>query len=322
MITVYVTTRGRRLNRNFCLSIGESDSVKVMGVFYTLKECRKKLTVCTPNVLLLGLDFSREKWIEFCEDVRNDFPSLKILAIVTYDQYVEFKDDLNRLTSGYISKDALPKVIVSAIDTVMAGKFFHYDKAGTPTKEEHLEWLETMIKETDKNIEDNKYPEMIEKFSQIIDTAAKLRGIMFKNLLAEENDHLDSEHVDHCLMLLVENAIFNGHSNWEIVDLFGINIATVRLYRMKLITRITGKDPWMIGLKKNGDPVTLTPCDRQVLRLIAAGYSIREIANILYQSVEAIRATRFFLIHTFEAKNNIMMVMKALRMGLLKMEDL
>ena len=327
MISVYVTAKSKKLREDFCSSIEKSNSAKVTDTFDTLKECRKKLSTKLPDILLLGLDLPDGYWIDFCTDIQKTYPDLKILAITSYDEYTIFKNPLNSLTSGFISKDALPKVIIAAIHEVMEGNFFRYDKIVAQEKDDENsdpEFLQTMIREmTEKLTKDNDHGEMIEKLSLLIHTIEKNRRTLIKNLIENEKDHLDPNTVDRYLMLLIESLLIKGHSNWEIADILNISIETVRLYRMEFVLKLSGKNSMVLAVKKDGEPIKLARREHQLLRLIAAGYTNQEIAvNILYVDVETVKTLRKNLIQKFEAKSTMSMVINALRLGMLKIEDL
>ena len=279
-----------------------------------------------PDILLLGLDLSDGYWIEFCTEMRKKYPALKIMAITSYDEYTIFKNPLNSITAGFISKDALPKVIISAIHAVMEGNFFHYDKIVAQEKEEEPapEWLQTMMREMSEKLEkDSNRLEMTEKLSLIIQAIEKKHRMMIKNLITDENERLEPNTVDRYLMQLIESMLTKGYSNWEIAEILNVSIETVRLYRMEFVLRLSGTNSMILAMKKDGEPIKLTRREHQLLRLIAAGYTNPEIADdILYVDIETVKTLRKNLIQKFEAKNTMTMVIDALRMGLLKIEDL
>ena len=326
MISVYITVKSKKLRDDFCSSIDKSDSVKVADTFDTLRECRKKLSISLPDILLLGLDLPDGYWIDFCTEMREKYPALKILAITSYEEYTIFKNSLNSLTSGFISKDALPKVIVAAIHEVMEGNFFRYDKIEAPEKEEEVypEWLQTMIRKMIEELKkESDHREMIEKLSLMIHAIDNEQRMIIKNLMMDEKDNLNPNIVGRYLKLLIENLLTKGYTNWEIADMLHISIETVRLFRMEFVLRLSGKNSMVLAVKKDGEPINLARREHQLLRLIATGYTNQEIADkILYVDIETVKTLRKNLIQKFEAKNSMSMVINALRMGMLKIEDL
>ena len=329
MITVYVAIKGKKICGDFCSAIEVSNDIKVTKIFSTIKDCKEALVTGAPDVLLLGLDLTANKkdasWIDFCIHIRNTYPTLKILTVVTYDQYAENKEVLNKITSGYISLDALPKVIISAIEAVKKGKFFRYDRIASPARKEEPkpEWLDTMKREMIKNvIVDGTNQESIEKLSQFIEATDKIRTDMIVDMFVQRKEHLDADWVDKNLMLLIENLLIKGYPNWEIADMLNISIETVRLYRLEFILRISGKNSMAYGVRNDGKHIKLSRRELQLLRLIAAGYTNQEIADkILYRDIETIKSIRKDMIEKFGAKSTISMITSALRMGLINLED-
>jgi len=298
----------------------------VTDTFFTLKECRKKLSVRTPHILLLGLDLPDGYWVDFCKEVQETYPAVKILAITSYDEYTIFKNVLNSFTAGYLSKDAMPKVIITAIDAVIEGEFFRYDKIAVPVEstEPTPDWLQSMVQPIIQKIKigDNTH-EKIEKMSLMIQSIEKERSLMIKNLLTAEREEADDDRLNKYLTLVIENLLTNGYPNWEIADILNVDIETVRLYRMEFILKLTGINSMLLAIKKDGGTIRLGRREQQLLRLIAAGYTNQEIAdNILYVDIETVKTLRKNLIQKFEAKNAMSMVIDAIRIGLLKIEDL
>ena len=328
MLSVYVTVKSKKMNDDFCSSIDKSGFAKVADVFFTLKDCRQQLSVRAPHILFLGLDLTDGYWIDFCTEIKEIYPALKILVITSYDEYLVFRNSLNNaaLISGYISKDALPKVIVSAIQAVAKGHFFRYDKMVNPVEmeENDPEKLLAALQETVGKLQvDDDHQETIEKLSQLIDSAENYRRIKIKNLLRDAKDDPEAHFVNRYMNLLIENLLIKGHSNWDIADLLNVSIESVRLYRMDFILKLSGQNSMMLADKSSGETIKLARREMQLLRLIAAGYTNQEIADhILYVDVETVKTSRKKLILKFETKNTMTMVINALRMGLLKLEDL
>ena len=325
MISAYVTIRSKKLNEDFCSSINKSAFAKVADLFYTQRDCRKKLSVRTPDILLLGLDLPDGYWVDFCTEIRKKYPAIKVLAITSYDEYTVFKNSLNSLTSGYISKDALPKVIVSAIHAVMEGNFFRYDKIVVPAEkdEPEPEWLKNVVRQMIGKIQnDDSHRETIEKLSMVIQATEKVRRTMIQNLITNEKYDTDDNWTDRYLKQLIENMLIKGSPNWEIAEVLNVSIETVRLYRMEFIRQLSGQNTMILAVR-DGETVRLGRREQQLLRLIAAGYTNQEIADdILYVDIETVKTLRKNLILKFETKNTMTMVISALRKGLLNLEEI
>jgi len=397
MINVYVVLKSKKLSDDICVFIKKSDSVKVLDVFYSINDCRKKLEADSlrkkaadpsPDVILLGLDTPGGNWADFCLEIQTEYPPLKILTIASYDDYNDNKDLLNALTSGYISADAWPKVINDGIKAVHAGFFFRHDKidADEPKakempdtgklklliREEFLkqedvaasqkeedeptpEWLNPIISfilsEIMKNLSaDGGHQEMVDNMTKVINASEKTRKMLIEIYLSEANDLLADKCREDYATLLIENMLLKGYSNWEIADMLNIDPAIftvdddepnlldiVRSCRLDLILKLSGKNTMSYRQPTESKPhrqprksayetpLVLKPREAQLLRLIAAGYSNEEISDYLDRSIETIKTNRRNLIEKFgtRAKENTMsMVIKALRMGLIRLEEI
>jgi len=325
MVSVYVTVKSKKLNNDFCSCIDKSGFAKVNDTFSSLKDCKKQLAVKLPDVLLLGLDLTDGYWVDFCTEMRTAYPVLKIIAIVTYDEYCVFKNSLDNLTSGYISKDALPKVIFGAIREVMAGRQFHYDKivSSTAIEESGPEKLLEDIRQTANQIsQDATNQEIVENLTFLIDAAEQYRRLTIKALLNENKDTLDADCLDKYFKLLINNLFMKGYPNWEIADKLNIRIETVRFYRMELILSISGQNSLVLNVEQN-KTIPLGRREQQILRLIAAGYSYKEIADkFLFVHIETVNTICDNLRRKFDAENSMTLVIKALRLGHIRLEDI
>ena len=330
MISVYVTVKNKKLREDFRSSIDKSGFAKVTDTFDTLKSCREKLSTRLPHILLLGLDLQDGYWVDFCEEIRSKYPALKVLAVTSYDEYTVFRNALNSLTAGYISRDALPKAIVFALQKTMNDEFVRYEDMAPPVDsgsseevESNPEWLQTFIQQTIEKIEQEDNPQQaIEKLSMIIHATEKKRSMMIKNLLTSRKDYPDDAFIDSYLKQLIEYMLINGYSNWGIADSLGVSIDTVRLYRMEFITRLSSQHSVLFAINKQKETIKLGRRETQLLKLIAAGYTNQDIADkVLFIDIETVKTIRKNLLQKFEAKNTIAMIIYALRTGLLKMED-
>ena len=328
MKTVYVAIKSKVLSAEFVSAIDKSNIAKVADRFYTQKECREKLSAHTPDMLVLGLDLQEKNknWIEFCEEVRCKYPGIKILAVTSYVEYCIFKSSLNRLASGYISMDALSVEIDTAVKAIIAGEFFRYDKiAGQVTIEKpnvdrlragYLEMIEIL-----KNA--NISWETAEKVSHFLDETENTLFMMLKSLCSEANlPAFDVSANNGNLIMLMEKLLIKGFSNWEIADMLNVNVEMVRENRIELIVRIRGTNSMEYAPAPNVNNIVLTRRERQILRLIAAGYTDKDIANTLLISKETISYDRKEMLEKFNTKKSISMVISALRLGLIKMEDI
>ncbi len=116
------------LVEGLCISINESGIAKVTGVSYSLAECRNALAYQAPDVLLLDLNLSDGNGIDFCAEVRRNYPSVKVLVLTTHDEYSVAKRVMDNGASGYILKNSLSEEVIAGIEAVMGGEIFLCDE--------------------------------------------------------------------------------------------------------------------------------------------------------------------------------------------------
>lgn len=326
MIKVYVTDKNSKMTDNLCTAINKSKTAIVKEVFNKLKKCREALSLKTPDVLLLGLALPDGNGVDFCKEVLEEYPNVKILVLTNDDEYSITKRVMDNGASGFIQKNALPEELIAGINAVASGKNYFGGKIGIQEKETEInspEWLTHLEKEILKLMGKNtSSQEAIERLTLIGRSVDKFRKMLITYLLTNEKESLSADTIDEYLKILINNLLVEGYSNWEIAGKLDINIDTVRVYRMDLILKLGAKNSMMFVKKKTDDITKFTPREMQLLRLIAAGFTNKEIADKLYLAVETIKTSRRELILKSGAESSIELIMDALRQGLIKLEDI
>jgi DNA-binding NarL/FixJ family response regulator len=128
MIKVHITDDHKILVEGLKVLISESENITITGVSYNLEECRKALMFQTPDVLLLDLNLPDGSGIDFCSEVRKNYPEVKVLILTTHNEYSVAKRVMDNGASGYILKNALSEEIISGIETVAEGESFLCDE--------------------------------------------------------------------------------------------------------------------------------------------------------------------------------------------------
>jgi len=346
MVKVNIALKSKKMTNDFCdcIEVLEKDkaldAVKVADTFGSLNdECLGKLTTNKPDVLLLGIEFGR--WKQFCEKIRahQELKDLKILVIVTYEEYIKNKKAIDELTNGYISMDYWEKIVVTAIKSVCNGDFFRYDMESgeeEPTPEWILSLNNTIITETIKNANvEGYYVEMVKNLTKIIESTEKTRNAVIKILLTEKREQLDKDGNDEYDFetLLIDNLILKGYSNWKIADTLKKYddpdyLNKVRIKRLDLNLRIAGKNTMVYRRTRKGKPISLSYREIKLLRMIAAGYSNDEIAYHLCKTIDTIKSNRKMLNEKFletsidNENSSMSVVIKALQAGMIKVGEI
>ncbi len=149
MITVHITDDHKMLVEGLCSSINESGTATVSGTSHSLAECRNALAFETPDVLLLDLNLPDGSGIDFCAEVKQKYPNIKVLVLTTHDEYSVARRVLDNGASGYILKNALSEEVIAGIEAVMDGETFLCDQIDILMRKrtEQPVWLTTREQE-------------------------------------------------------------------------------------------------------------------------------------------------------------------------------
>jgi DNA-binding NarL/FixJ family response regulator len=326
MKDVCITTKsGIRVTEKLCLAIDKSKKYRVTGIFHKLKECREMLASDPPHILLLGQAFDYGNAAEFFAEIRRQYPGIKILMLTNDTECSVIRFARDNGASGFIREDALPEELIAGLDAVMNGNEYLGGKIGTweSPPEASPEWFIPLEKEINKLMDEaHSYEEAIEKLSFIARYINKGRPLLITNVFSDGPQDVDDEATGEYLRILIENLLVEGYSNWEIADKLNISMDTARIYRLDLIQKLGAKSSMMFAKRHENEFVKFTPRDIQLLRLIAAGFTSREIADKLFLSTEAIHSRRQDLMSKSGARNTMALIMDSLRQGLIKMEDI
>lgn len=109
--------------------INESGFATVCGVAYTGNACREQLkqmmaAAALPDVLLLDINLPDASGLDLCKAIKGVYPSIKVVALTSYNEYVLVRQMLENGASGYVVKNALPDEILMCIRLVNEGELF------------------------------------------------------------------------------------------------------------------------------------------------------------------------------------------------------
>lgn len=128
MITVHITDDHKMLVEGLCDAINNSGVAKVSGVSYSINECRTALAFDKPDVLLLDLNLPDGNGIDFCTEIKEKHPHVKVLVLTTHDEYSIIQRAIRKGISGYILKNALSQEVIMGLQAIMNGEIFLCDE--------------------------------------------------------------------------------------------------------------------------------------------------------------------------------------------------
>ena len=156
MIRVHITDDHKMLVEGLTMSINESGIATITGVSYNLADCRAALERELPDLLMLDISLPDGSGMDFCLEMKQKYPELKILVLTAHDEYSIAKRVIDNGASGYVLKNALSEEVIAAIETVASGETFlchEMDMLMKKRMEQHI-WLTTREQELLKLIVD------------------------------------------------------------------------------------------------------------------------------------------------------------------------
>ncbi len=103
---------------------------------YDMEGCRRMLEHCRPDVLLLDISLPDGNSIDYCPEIRNNYPDVRILMLTSYADATVVKRAMSQGAMGYILKNSLSEEIIEGIRVVASGERFLCDEAGALLKQE------------------------------------------------------------------------------------------------------------------------------------------------------------------------------------------
>lgn len=101
-----------------------SDTVDVIGVAYSGKECRIALRKELPDVILLDINLPDVSGIDLCKEIKTENPEIKIVALSSFNEYTIVRRMIENGASGYVVKNAMPEEIFLSVETVANNEIF------------------------------------------------------------------------------------------------------------------------------------------------------------------------------------------------------
>ncbi|MCC2599321.1 response regulator [Sphingobacterium sp. FBM7-1] len=124
MINVAIVDDHRILTEGLQSLIAESAIAKVVGVAHSAAACRLSLAFWKPDVLLLDVGLPDISGVDFCKEIKEQFPNIRVLALTTHSEYTVVRQMLDNGASGYLIKNAMADEVMAGIEAVAAGETF------------------------------------------------------------------------------------------------------------------------------------------------------------------------------------------------------
>jgi len=107
------------------------NSIEWMGHASNADSCLAFLKNQRPDVILMDISMPGMSGIELCKLVRENYPSIYIIGLSTFNQQSFIKKMMDVGASGYLLKNATRQELIFAINEVSKGKMYVCDEAAS-----------------------------------------------------------------------------------------------------------------------------------------------------------------------------------------------
>lgn len=135
MVEIHIADDHRMVVESLSKLINESKIARVAHVYYDLATCREGLTKGLPHILLLDIGLPDGDGVDFCAEIKKQYPELKIIMLTSYKEFSIAKRALHNGALGYILKNAESEEMLLGIKTVLEGEIFLCDEIDILLKE-------------------------------------------------------------------------------------------------------------------------------------------------------------------------------------------
>lgn len=107
-----------------------------MGHAMNAASCLAFLQKQQPDVILMDINLPDKSGIDLCKEVKEQYPSVFIVGLSTFNQQSFIQKMIDNGASGYVLKNATQEELTDAIDTVVKGKLYLSEEASLTLRKE------------------------------------------------------------------------------------------------------------------------------------------------------------------------------------------
>ena len=130
--------------------------IEIVGHAKDGESCMAFLQRMQPDVIFLDINLPDKSGIDICKDIKLHYPTIKIIALSTFNQNSYIQNMLDNGANGYLLKNASKEEMLEAIETV----------------QKHKQYLAKEVAESIKENDKNK-PVLTRREKEILQLLAK-----------------------------------------------------------------------------------------------------------------------------------------------------
>lgn len=102
----------------------QESRIEWMGHATNAESCLAFLRRQLPDVLFMDINLPDTNGIDLCRQVKEQYPSVFIIGLSTFNQQSYIQKMMDNGASGYVLKNANKEELMQAVDTVMRGRTY------------------------------------------------------------------------------------------------------------------------------------------------------------------------------------------------------
>ncbi len=106
-------------------------SIEWVGHAMNAASCLAFLKQQQPDVILMDINLPDKSGIDLCKEVKENYPSVYIVGLSTFNQQSFIEKMMNNGASGYVLKNATQQELMDAIETAATGKIYLSDEVAS-----------------------------------------------------------------------------------------------------------------------------------------------------------------------------------------------
>ncbi|MBX3238778.1 MAG: response regulator transcription factor [Chitinophagaceae bacterium] len=106
-------------------------NIELCGHATNTASCMAFLQQKQPDIILMDINLGEESGIALCKKVKDQYPSVFVVGLSTFNQQSFIRKMLDNGASGYVLKNATHEELMEAVTTVIKGKEFLSNEAAS-----------------------------------------------------------------------------------------------------------------------------------------------------------------------------------------------
>ena len=146
-INLYIADDHQLLIDGLVSALSSYAHLKVIGTANNGKKVMSDLCIKQPDMLLLDLNMPLMDGLQVIENVKTNYPNVKILILSNYNEAHIIKEVQQKGANGYLLKDGAISTLISAIESIYKGNLIFPELSVKTNATETSYFMDDFMKE-------------------------------------------------------------------------------------------------------------------------------------------------------------------------------